>query len=207
MAALFPEPPYVYFVIPISFWIPEINSHIFLISVCAAFIASNITSFDTSFAPASIIVIFSSVAATVNVKSLFSLCSTVGFITICPSTNPTFTAAVGPLNGMSDIAKAVAAPIIAATSGELSCSTQRTVPTTTTSFLKSFGNNGRNGLSIALDVKIALSVGFPSLFRNPPGIFPTAYNFSSKSTDNGKKSIPSLGSLDAVTFTNTQVSP
>ena len=109
--------------------------------------------------------------------------------------------------GGSDIAKAVAAPIIAATSGELSCSTQRTVPTTTTSFLKSFGNNGRNGLSIALDVKIALSVGFPSLFRNPPGIFPTAYNFSSKSTDNGKKSIPSLGSLDAVTFTNTQVSP
>ena len=96
---------------------------------------------------------------------------------------------------------------MAATSGELSCSTQRTVPTTTTSFLKSFGNNGRNGLSIALDVKIALSVGFPSLFKNPPGIFPTAYNFSSKSTDNGKKSTPSLGSLEAVTFTNTQVSP
>ena len=31
--------------------------------------------------------------------------------------------------------------------------------TTHTSFLKSFGNNGLNGLSIALDVSIALSAG------------------------------------------------
>ena len=108
---------------------------------------------------------------------------------------------------MSDIAKAAAAPIIAATSGELSCSTHNTVATITTSFLKSFGNNGLSGLSIALDVKIALSLGFPSLFKNPPGIFPTEYSFSSKSTDNGKKSIPSLGSFDAVTLTNTHVSP
>ena len=38
---------------------------------------------------------------------------------------------------------------------------------------------GLDGLSIALDTKIALSDGFPSLFKNPPGIFPTAYNFSS----------------------------
>jgi len=29
------------------------------------------------------------------------------------------------------------------------------------------------------------------------------YNFSSKSTDNGKKSIPSFGSFEATTFTNT----
>ena len=40
-----------------------------------------------------------------------------------------------------------------------------------------------------------------------PGIFPTEYNFSSKSTDSGKKSIPSFGSFDAVTFTITTVSP
>ena len=185
----------------------DINLHIFLISSCAVFIASNITSFGTSFAPASIIVIFSSVAATVKVKSETSLCASVGFITICPSTNPTFTAAVGPPNGISEIASAAAAPIIAATSGELSCSTQSTVPTTHTSFLKSFGNNGLNGLSIALDVNIALSLGLPSLFIKLPGIFPTEYSFSSKSTDNGKKSIPSLGSFDAVTFTSTQVSP
>ena len=155
------------------------NLQSFLISTCAAFIASNIVSFGISSAPASIIVIFSSVAATVNVNLDFSLCSTVGFITICPSTYPTFTAAVGPPNGMSDIARAAAAPIIAQTSGELSCSTDNTVATTHTSFLKSFGNSGLNGLSIALDTNIALSAGFPSLFKKLPGILPTAYSFSS----------------------------
>ena len=67
-------------------------------------------------------------------------------------------------NGISDIDNAADAPIIAATSGELSCSTHNTVATTTTSFLKSFGNNGLNGLSIARDINIALSLGFPSLF-------------------------------------------
>ena len=88
------------------------------ISLCAVFIASNIISSGISFAPASIIAILSTVPATVNVKSVFSLCSNVGFITICPSTYPTFTAAVGPPNGMSDIDSAADAPIIAATSKE-----------------------------------------------------------------------------------------
>ena len=92
---------------------------------------------------------------------------------------PTFTAAVGPPKGISDIDNAAEAPIIAHTSGLLSGSTDNTVATTHTSFLKSLGNNGLIGLSIALDVNIALSAGFPSLFINPPGIFPTAYNFSS----------------------------
>ena len=40
--------------------------------------------------------------------------------TVNASTNPTFTAAVGPPNGISDIDNAADAPIIAATSGELS---------------------------------------------------------------------------------------
>ena len=155
------------------------NLHIFLISTCPAFIASNITSSGISFAPASIIAILPSVPATVNVKSDTFLCSSVGLITIFPSTKPTFTAAVGPPNGISEIDNAAEAPIIAATSGELSWSTERTVQTTTTSFLKSFGNSGLKGLSIALDVSIALSLGFPSLFWNEPGIFPTEYNFSS----------------------------
>ena len=39
-----------------------------------------------SLAPASIIAILSTVPATVNVKSVFSLCSSVGLIIICPST-------------------------------------------------------------------------------------------------------------------------
>ena len=183
------------------------NSHNFLISTCAVSIASSIFSSGTSFAPASIIAILSCVPATVKVKSLWALCSTVGFIIISSFTKPTFTAAVGPPNGISEIESAADAPIIAATSGELSCSTDKTVHTTTTSFLKSFGNKGLKGLSIALDVNIALSDGFPSLFVYEPGIFPTEYNFSSKSTDSGKKSIPSFGSFDAVTFTITTVSP
>ena len=170
---------YSNFGFPISSFIFSMNLQIFLISSCPFLIASNITSFDTSFAPASIIAIFCSVPATVSVKSDTFLCSSVGFITISPFTSPTFTAAVGPPNGMSDIDSAADAPIIAATSGELSCSTDNTVATTTTSFLKSFGNSGLSGLSIALDVSIALSAGFPSLFWNDPGIFPTAYSFSS----------------------------
>ena len=41
----------------------------------------------------------------------------------------------------------------------------------------------------------------------PPGIFPTAYNFSSYSTLKGKKSIPSLGFSEAVAVQSTVVSP
>ena len=94
---------YSNFGFPISSFIFEINSQIFLISTCPAFIASNIVSLDTSFAPASIIAILSAVPATVRFKSLTFLCSSVGFITISPLTKPTFTAAVGPPNGISEI--------------------------------------------------------------------------------------------------------
>ncbi len=132
-----------------------------------------------SFAPASIIAILSIVPATNKSNSVSLLCSSVGLITNSPSTYPTFTAAVGPPNGISDIESAKDVPIIAHTSGELSISTDNTVAVTTTSFLKSFGNNGLIGLSMALDTNIALSAAFPSLLVNPPGIFPAAYIFSS----------------------------
>ena len=170
---------YSNFGFPTSSFIPSMNLQSFLISSCPAFIQSSIVSFGISSAPASIIVTFSIVPATVNFNLLCSLWATVGFITICPSTYPTFTAAVGPPNGISEIDNATDVPIIAQTSGLLSCSTDKTVATTHTSFLKSFGNKGLIGLSIALDVKIALSAGFPSLFWKLPGIFPTAYSFSS----------------------------
>ena len=173
----------------------------------ATLIASNILSSGSSSAPASIIAILSCVPANVKFNLEFFLCSSVGFITISSFTYPTATAAVGPPNGISEIDNAQEAPIIAHISGEQSCSTDKTKQSITTSFLKSFGNKGLKGLSIALAVKIALSAGFPSLFVNPPGIFPTAYNLSLYSTDNGKKSIPSFGSFDAVAFTNTVVSP
>src|SRR5699024_2482883 len=52
-------------------------------------------------------------------------------------------------------------------------------------------------------IKIALSLDLPSLLINPPGILPTEYNFSSKSHDKGKKSMPNLGELDATAVTKT----
>ena len=81
--------------------------------------------------------------------------------------------------GSSTIDKAIDDPIIATISGVQSWSTDKTVATTCTSFLNPFGNNGLIGLSISLDVNIAFSEGLPSLFKNPPGIFPTEYSLSS----------------------------
>ena len=49
--------------------------------------------------------------------------------------------------------------------------------------------------------------GWPSLRRKEPGMRPTAYSFSSKSTLRGKKSMPSRGRAEAVTATSTVVSP
>ena len=54
---------------------------------------------------------------------------------------------------------------------------------------------------------MAFSEAFPSLLLKPPGIFPTAYCFSSYSTLRGKKSMPSLGFADAVAVDKTTVSP
>ena len=155
------------------------NSTIFLICSCANNIAFNIVSSDTSWAPASTIIIASFVPDTTKCISLFSLCSALGFTTNSPSTKPIQTDPVGPLKGMSDIDNATDEPIIATISGVQSWSTERTVATTWTSFLNPCGNKGLIGLSINLDVNIAFSEGFPSLFKNPPGILPTEYNFSS----------------------------
>jgi len=167
------------FSLPTSATISSINATIFLISSWAVSIASSINDSGTSSAPASTIITASFVPETVRCSELFSLCSAVGFITNAPSTRPTFTEPVGPLNGISDIDKATDEPIIATTSGVQSWSTDNTVATTCTSFLNPFGNNGLIGLSISLDVSVAFSDALPSLFKNPPGILPTEYNFSS----------------------------
>ena len=157
----------------------EINSQIFLISTCACFMASNITSLGISSAPASIITIFSLVPATVKWSLDSLLCSSVGLIINSLFIYPTWTAAVGPPQGISEIDNAADVPIFAHTSGDATGSTDSTVLVTHTSFLKSAGNKGLIGLSIALDTKIALSDGFPSLLLKLPGILPTAYSFSS----------------------------
>ena len=90
---------------------------------------------------------------------------------------------------------------MAAISGEQSGSTDITVQTTETSLRMSFGNSGRMGRSITREAKTAFSEGRPSRFKNEPGILPTAYSFSSKSTESGKKSMPSRGLAEAVTAT------
>ena len=115
--------------------------------------------------------------------------------------------ATGPFHGISEIESAIDVAIIPVISGELSGSTERTVITTETSFLISFGKRGLIGLSTHLEARIALSEALPSLFVKEPGILPTAYIFSSKSTESGKKSTPSLGFAEAVTLAITTVSP
>ena len=140
---------------------------------------SNIVSSGISFPPASIIATRSAVEATVRLSSVFCLCSSVGLMTICPSTRPTFTPEIGPSHGISDIAIAADTPIMAAISGLQSGSTDITVATTEQSFLKSLGKRGRMGLSMQREVRIAFSLAFPSLLPNEPGILPTEYIFSS----------------------------
>ncbi len=159
---------------PISALISSMKATIFLISSCPLRIASSITSSGTSSAPASIITIFSIEPATVRLRWLFALCSSVGLSTISSSTRPTLIPAIGPFQGISEIEIAIDVAIIPVISGEQSGSTARTVITTDTSFLISLGNKGLIGRSTIRDVRMAFSVGLPSLFINEPGILPTA---------------------------------
>ncbi len=85
--------------------------------------APNISSSDTSLAPLSTMLMASFVPATVNSISVCSACSTVGFKTYSPLIRPTSTPAIGPSNGISEIANAKEDPNIAAISGVQSCST------------------------------------------------------------------------------------
>ena len=75
-----------------------------------------------------------------------------------------------------------------------------------TSFLKSFGNRGRSGLSVSRSIRIASVLGLPSRRKKLPGILPLAYSRSSKSIVSGKKSMPSLGCA-IVAVTRSRQSP
>ena len=91
-----------------------------------------------------------------------------------PSTYATSTLPVGPINGMSEMVRAKELANIASGSGAESGLTESGVATTDTSLKNPFGKSGRKGRSINRLVKIAWSLGLPSLLLNPPGIFPTA---------------------------------
>ena len=112
--------------------------------------------------------------ATIISKSLFKSSLFFGFTIYSPLIYPILTAATGPPKGIHEIVSAALEAIKAKASVGISESTERTVGITCTSFLKPSGNKGLKGLSIILDINISLSLGLPSLFKNPPGIFPPA---------------------------------
>src|SRR5574344_1711999 len=151
--------------------------------------------------------IASFVPATVKSISDCSNSAGVGLIINLPLILPTLTPAIGPSNGALEMQVAIDEPNIAVSSGELSVSTDKTVFTTCTSFLKSSGNKGLIGLSIIRAASVAESVGRPSLLINPPGILPTEYNFSLYKTINGKKSDNTLASGLTTTVDKITVSP
>ena len=95
--------------------------------------APSITSSERIFAPASTIIIASSVPDTVRLSSEFSSSSSDGLITYSPLIYPTLTAPVGPWNGISEIESATEEPFIAKISGGFSLSQESTVAITCTS--------------------------------------------------------------------------
>ena len=106
----------------------------FWFNSCAAKIASIMRSSGTSFAPASIIITFSFVEATVSARSETSLWAAVGLNTNSPSMSPTCVVDIGPSNGISEILVAREAPSIAVSSGLQSWSTDITRFSKVTSF-------------------------------------------------------------------------
>ena len=78
---------------------------------------------------------FSLVEATVSFKSDTAFCAAFGLNTNSPSIRPTCVVAHGPSNGISEIATAIAEPIIAVSSGLHSGSTDITILFNVTSFL------------------------------------------------------------------------
>ena len=97
--------------------------------------ASIMVASGISLAPASIMITFSEVEATVRLRSPFFHCSCEGLIISSPSIMPTCVVAHGPSNGISEIDVAIAAPSIATSSGLHSGSTDITMLLSVTSFL------------------------------------------------------------------------
>ncbi len=91
-----------------------------------------------------------------------------------PFTMPTRTPARMWSNGMSEMASAAPAPMIASESGSCSGSAESTMAMIWVSLRKPSGNSGRIGRSIRRLVRISFSDGRPSRLMKPPGILPAA---------------------------------
>ena len=92
----------------------------------------------------------------------------------CPSTRPTRTLAIVFWNGISEIARAADAPVIASTSESFSESAESTSAMTCVSWRQPFGKSGRIGRSVMRLVSTSFSDGLPSRLKKPPGIRPDA---------------------------------
>ena len=82
--------------------------------------------------------------------------------------------AIGPSKGIGERCKAQDAPITESTSGSYFSSADKVNAVIITSLKKPSGNKGLIERSITRETKISLSVGLPSLLKNPPGILPQA---------------------------------
>ena len=134
--------------------------------------ASTSRSSETSFAPASTIVMPPLCPATTRSNVLFAMSASSGFTTSSPLTQPMRTAPIGPSQGMSEIASASEAPLMPRMFAGFFWSTDMTVATTCTSFLIHSGKRERIERSIMRPLRIAVSEGRPSRFMNPPGTLP-----------------------------------
>ena len=165
--------------LPTSAAISFSSATIFRIASWPRPIASSISSSETSEAPASTMTTASSEPATTRSSRLVSSCWNVGFRRYSPSAErPTRTAAIGTGNGMSEMARANDAPVMARTSESFAWSADRTRPMTCVSHAHPSGKSGRSGRSIIREVRTSFSFGRPSRRKNPPGILPAAYVFS-----------------------------
>ena len=117
------------------------------------------------------------------------------------------TAPIGPRKGSDDTTSAAEAPLIARMSCACTPSIDSTVAMTWTSFWNPLGQSGRIGRSTMRAFRVAFSEALPSRLKNPPGILPAAYIFSSMSTVSGKKSTPSRASVRPTAVASTIVSP
>src|SRR5660398_248260 len=178
----------------------------FLIASCATSSPATTSSSETSRHPASTMLMASAEPDTMISIGLTSLSASVGLTTQDPSTLPNLSVPSGPWKGALEMDRAADAPSMASVSYGFTPSTESTVATICVSLLNPSGHIGRIGLSIKRAFRMASSLGRPSFFMNPPGIFPAAYMPSSISTVRGKKST-FLSDLETTAVTRTIVSP
>ena len=99
-------------------------------------------------------------------------------MTNSPSTMPTRTPAIVFSTGISEMASAAEAPVMAMTSGSKSVSADITSAMICVSWCQPAGKSGRSGRSMTRLVRTSFSLALPSRLKKPPGMRPDAYVYS-----------------------------